>query len=570
MAKNESSKSKAEIYREERKERLNKAAKKNAKNIRARTNAIEILKKVLAVAVVVAILVGIGWKIVDSFGIIEKNTTALTIGDMKVSQTEYNYFYKQSYSSLSSMESYYSQSGYSYTGYNFASDPRESTNGQTGEDGKPIYLSEFLEDYTTESIHQVYALYQEAMADGYTLSDEQKAEIDEQIASIKESAAENNYSLNAYLRASYTDGLTEKGLRRIFEITAISSGYYEAKTAEINDTITVDAAKSEFAANKKEYVNIDISYYAFPYSKVETESQAETDEQRQKRQNEANAVVDGKAKAIYELITDEASFNKAIGEYEASENEKVKYDEAETYVDVLDTTDFAEVKTAISEEAANWVFDAARAVGHKTFITTDTGAYIILIRSLPYESPSVDVRHILVKFNAKSSTPTDEEKMAANKKANEILDGFNKLAADQKTEKAFAKLAEEKSEDTGSANNGGLIEDIKADGSYVKNFEKWSVDKARKAGDTGIVETEYGYHVMYFVENNGPAWESQILTKLRTEAADAHFEPIVKAEEGKYKLEKNEAVLGKCVEEMCDDLTKIATYNSQNAQTLTY
>ena len=36
MAKNESSKSKAELYREERKERLAKAAKKNAKNVLAK------------------------------------------------------------------------------------------------------------------------------------------------------------------------------------------------------------------------------------------------------------------------------------------------------------------------------------------------------------------------------------------------------------------------------------------------------------------------------------------------------------------------------------------------------
>ena len=33
----------------------------------------------------------------------------------------------------------------------------------------------------------------------------------------------------------------------------------------------------------------------------------------------------------------------------------------------------------------------------------------------------------------------------------------------------------------------------------VAAFEDWCFDTARKAGDTGIVQTEYGYHVMYYV-----------------------------------------------------------------------
>ena len=33
----------------------------------------------------------------------------------------------------------------------------------------------------------------------------------------------------------------------------------------------------------------------------------------------------------------------------------------------------------------------------------------------------------------------------------------------------------------------------------VEEFNDWCFDAARKPGDTGIVETPYGYHVMYFV-----------------------------------------------------------------------
>ena len=33
----------------------------------------------------------------------------------------------------------------------------------------------------------------------------------------------------------------------------------------------------------------------------------------------------------------------------------------------------------------------------------------------------------------------------------------------------------------------------------VANFNDWCFDSSRKPGDTGIVESDYGYHVMYYV-----------------------------------------------------------------------
>ena len=36
----------------------------------------------------------------------------------------------------------------------------------------------------------------------------------------------------------------------------------------------------------------------------------------------------------------------------------------------------------------------------------------------------------------------------------------------------------------------------------VETFNDWCFDESRKPGDTGIVATEYGYHLIYFVETN--------------------------------------------------------------------
>ena len=48
----------------------------------------------------------------------------------------------------------------------------------------------------------------------------------------------------------------------------------------------------------------------------------------------------------------------------------------------------------------------------------------------------------------------------------------------------------------------------------VKNFEDWCFDSSRSVGDTGIIETEYGYYVMYFI-----AWKTLLEGTSRNRSA---------------------------------------------------
>jgi hypothetical protein len=62
----------------------------------------------------------------------------------------------------------------------------------------------------------------------------------------------------------------------------------------------------------------------------------------------------------------------------------------------------------------------------------------------------------------------------------------------------------------------------------VEAFENWIFDEARTAGETGIVETEYGYHVMFFIGDGKLAWEntahSGVLSDLFTDWVEANAE----------------------------------------------
>ena len=48
-------------------------------------------------------------------------------------------------------------------------------------------------------------------------------------------------------------------------------------------------------------------------------------------------------------------------------------------------------------------------------------------------------------------------------------------------------------------------------------FNDWCFDESRKPGDHGIVETSFGYHIMYFVENEGLSYRGKIKSTLESD-----------------------------------------------------
>ena len=65
------------------------------------------------------------------------------------------------------------------------------------------------------------------------------------------------------------------------------------------------------------------------------------------------------------------------------------------------------------------------------------------------------------------------------------------------SEEAFIQMAKDHSED-GNASTGGLYTGV-TPGYMVQEFNDWIFDESRQVGDYGLVKTQYGYHIMYFV-----------------------------------------------------------------------
>ena len=136
---------------------------------------------------------------------------------------------------------------------------------------------------------------------------------------------------------------------------------------------------------------------------------------------------------------------------------------------------------------------------------------------------TVDVRHILIMPEGADSSTIRTETFpqeawdASKAKAEQILQQWLDGEA---TEESFGLLANEYSEDqNGEVTDGGIYEGINK-GDMVANFDAWCFDATREPGHYGIVETEYGYHIMYFVAKGDLLWPAYAESDLRTRTAN--------------------------------------------------
>ena len=124
----------------------------------------------------------------------------------------------------------------------------------------------------------------------------------------------------------------------------------------------------------------------------------------------------------------------------------------------------------------------------------------------------VNVRHILITPESTTaedgtSTISDEAWGAAEADAQKLYEEWKNGDA---TEDSFAELAGSHTQDPGSQNTGGLYEDV-FPGQMVPEFNDWCFAEDRQVGDTGIVKTSYGYHIMFFVgEGDYAYWEQAV------------------------------------------------------------
>lgn len=389
--------------------------------------------------------------------------TAVNCGNYAFSTADFNYFYSNTYNNYyQTYSSYYGESAQYF-----------------------MPGTETMNEYALESIHDVAVLAAAAAEAGYTLSEEGQETVETAKSGVEMISELQRVSKGRYLRASYGAGVNMKTFLRNVELSTIAMEYETVMRESFQyDEATLEA---HYAENRDDY---DFFYYnSYFIAGNVVEDDPETDEDETVDAETALAEAKAQAEDFQKRLKAGESF--AALTYEFSGENEAYSGETAGYTTVAGKN--------LASSFKDWLLDDSRKAGDTHIAETESGCYVLeFIARDNNDYASVNVRHILIEPEAVPADAEDPEAAAAaaleaaKTEAENVLATWKEGDAD---EASFAELADTTSDDSAE---GGLFSRVGRN-KMVGPFEDWIFDESRQTGDTGIVETEFGYHVMYFV-----------------------------------------------------------------------
>ena len=493
-----------------------------------RTN---LLYGVIAAAVLVAVIASFVWR--SDF--IPKTTTAATIDGEKYTAAEVEYYYQTAY------RNFVSNSQYSYflsylglnTNATLKSQSINSTaaamlgielpdadaeSAEADSEADPLAPTgmtwhDYFLDEALDNMRVIQTALKAAEAEGFQYPAGVQAQYDDNMDALKAVAAASGISVSQYLKGNFGAGVTEKvygeQLMRVLRYSAYADAYQDSLT--YSDSELEDA----YGADRNTYDHVSYEVVSFSgAAESTTDDEGNTVEPTEEEAAAALEAAQDLAQTVLDGFQDGGDLEELANENDGtySKNENGTY--------------------SAGSVMSEWLYDSARKSGDASTLADGTVQYVVVFHDrFRDENPTIDIRHILVPLGSGSIAEGEEGyedeqaqlKADAHAKAEELLAQWQSGEA---TEDSFAALALKESAD-GSKYDGGLYTEV-YQGQMVTEFNDWCFDTARQSGDTGVVDTQYGSHVMYFSGVNAARWQTQVAANLRTEAYTAWEEDLVK------------------------------------------
>lgn len=466
---------------------------------------------VVAILIAACVATGIFYYNVPSKSINESKLKpadiAMTVGDVDISLGMYSYYYSVV------TNNYISQAGYS-NNINMEVPFDEQTT--TDEDGNTVTWQELFDNETLDKAKYILAYYSEGVKHGVTVTDEQQATIKENIESLEDYAKEQGQTLDGFIDQNYGKYCNLEVLEAMLEQCYIAENYYQELAVE--SRATQEEEKAYFEKDSKDnynnYLSVDAALLQISYTPGDSQGQEDAIAEAKKYASKIKSVDDMK-KLIPVIYKNDIAQYVEMG-YAANADEcaeMIASSMKQSYCISL-LSEGQRLDSTIED----WLFNSEVKAGTAKYFNfpSDGVVYIMLKDSEATlnEETVYSVRHILI--TPESDKEDEEEAQAgtqdftkaqwvnAYKKAQSIVEEYEKAG---KTEYNFALLAEKYSADSASITAGGQgafggqIFGV-SKGEMVKEFEGWALDKSRKYGDVEIVKSNFGYHIMYFVETD--------------------------------------------------------------------
>ena len=520
---------KKKLRKEQYAEKMTKRQKaQRSENRKLAVSTVLFVVAMVAILGVLAVNFGITWY--RDSGYREKHSVVATIGDYELNAVEFAYYYNDA------INEFYSQINSSeYADYmdllleSMGIDPSlpldQQTNPETGDTWANYFIDTALDNAKSD-----IAIYNKAMEAGFVLSEEDQAAFDSDLQNMINNVSFYSTDIDTYLKQVYgcngvdIESYTEYLLRK--EISQKYAAYYYESLTYTDEELRDYEADKYINYNSYDYAYVYLSHKVFLEGGTTTESGSteysaeENDAAREKMADAAEYLID--ATSVEEL-------NEMIENVEVSEGSSlvVRNETGDLYTDI----------SGISTDLAAWISEEDRTEGDTGMIeisaeetdedgetiTVVNGIYVVIYLACDENNNYLsNVRHILIapqgsEVDAETGEAiiTDQDWSMAETEAKALLDSWKNGEAN---EESFIALVADNTDDTGSAETGGLYENIGPNSEYVPEFLAWAIDPERKAGDVDIVQTEYGYHIMYYVGPSEHTYrDTMIIEELRYE-----------------------------------------------------
>ena len=473
------------------------------------------------VTLVIAILVlgSVLLFVFSSTGIVERSKKLAYTDNYSVDGTMISYYEGQLLNqAFSTYFNYYYQMTYDYeTAYNYA---------------QQYVMSQSYREGALDLVKEVLILCEGAKAAGITLDADDNKLIADNIEQMGD------------IQANFGAGVFKSDVRKALEIQLLANKYYEKFVEDSKAAVTTDAINTYMDAHKADF-------YIADYLGTELVVLAEDYADDKEGFAAAKALVDEYATKLESAKTVD-EFNTYLVEYTVKSqfnglaqteiDSAIMPDQAtlvnyknemaadivkllvnkeemelgggaegtiEKALATIKETLVGKCNTAISgaeatqayvdaesesyTEDAAWLASSDRKLGDTKKVAFSDEAeysytvYMIVEPVHVNNEMSRNVGHILV--TADKASATEEEIAAAKAKADEILAEY---LASAKTEESFEEIGWKYTEDSNVFYDNVLVGDM------VEEFESWLFDASRNEGDTGVVQSPYGFHVMLY------------------------------------------------------------------------
>ncbi len=361
---------------------------------------------------------------------------------------------------------------------------------------KSLSEQQYSEDYTwqdyfvlyvSDNLKQYMLLAEDAKANGFELSEENKADIEEEIRKLDDLAAESETTTTYIIQSNYGECVNEATIRKCLELSRLSMLYTSSLTAEYS--FSDEEINEYYSENSKELLSFNYIRY-----QIETEDR--------------EAVT-----ADFSKCSTEEDFVDMIKKY-ASQS---VYDADNEYMEtLLDNCYVYGAAYSENSDFANWAFDSERKA-YDVYINDSENGKILVAMALPASEEAVSEvlwRDITPLHNIKSILFSEDEysnAADAKRKAEDVLAEIN----------AGASFDEKLSEYEGGSTDNMIR------GNAPDEIEEWVFDESRKESEIGIVTVDgTGTYLIQMQKDGAIAWQYYALDGLTENRFAEHLEEL--------------------------------------------